>query len=43
MTADQSTATPIFDGVVAESGVVWTEEDVPKKPSADDQRRGQGK
>lgn len=46
MSAEQGVATPIFDGVVAEAGVDWSEEDVPPggKNGADDGKKaGSGK
>ena len=46
MSAEQAVATPIFDGVLAESGVDWSEEDVPAggKPGPDEGKKpGSGK
>ncbi|MGW7532368.1 hypothetical protein [Amycolatopsis sp. NPDC054798] len=49
MSAEQGVATPIFDGVVAEAGVDWSEEDVPPggkngKSGADEGKKaGSGK
>lgn len=41
MSAEQAVATPIFDGVVAEAGLDWSEEDVPQ--GAADEKPGSGK
>ena len=46
MSAEQAVATPIFDGVVAEAGVDWSEEDVPaggKAGTDDGTKPGAGK
>lgn len=40
MSADQAVATPIFDGVVAEAGLDWSEEDVPQGGA--DEKPGSG-
>ncbi|WP_255443149.1 MULTISPECIES: hypothetical protein [Amycolatopsis] len=41
MSAEQAVATPIFDGVVAEAGLDWSEEDVAQ--GAADEKPGSGK
>ncbi|WP_162834495.1 hypothetical protein [Amycolatopsis circi] len=46
MSAEQAVATPIFDGVVAEAGLDWSEEDVPaggKSGTDETKKAGSGK
>ncbi|GAB3385982.1 hypothetical protein [Amycolatopsis echigonensis] len=43
MSAEQAVATPIFDGVVAEAGLDWSEEDVPQGGADEGKKPGSTK
>ncbi|WP_020662176.1 hypothetical protein [Amycolatopsis benzoatilytica] len=43
MTAAEKAATPIFDGVVAEAGLDWPEDETTGGPADEGKRAGAGK